>query len=524
MNELTIRQIIEKILNGQLRVPAFQRGFVWDSNRVAYLMDSIYKRYPFGSILLWRTKESLKYERRLGPFDLPPLEPDYPLDYILDGQQRITSIFGVFQTDLAQQEDEDWMQIYYDYTANPDAQESQFTALKPSEFDPQRHFLLRNLFDTTAYRRATRDLPDDVANKIDAMQAVFKEARVPVQLIETEDRATVAIVFERVNQKGVELDTLQLLSAWTWSEDFDLQRKFIDLADDLKPFGFEDVGQDTNLLMRCISAVLTRSVNVNDLIKLNGGEVRSRFDEIATGVKGAVDFLRMNLSVYSLQNLPSPNILIPLTVFFSHAPKGQLRYTAEQKHDILKWFWRVSFTRRYNSQPVASLQEDIGQIINLKNGKDHKLGDFPHEITVEYFTSQEFRINTIASKTLILMLANKKPLSFISGNEVSLAKVLKEYNRNEFHHIFPQKYLKEKATKYGSNTLANLTFLSRSDNNQISSRPPSQYRSLMPDQADEILSRAMIPSDFINDNYDEFVNKRALLLKGQAVLLMERGY
>ncbi|ARO88034.1 DUF262 domain-containing protein [Nitrosospira lacus] len=84
-----------------MRIPAFQRGFVWEPDRVAYLMDGIYKGFPFGSLLFWRTKEELKTERDLGPFKLPPPVEDYPVDYVLHGQQRITSIFGVFQTELA---------------------------------------------------------------------------------------------------------------------------------------------------------------------------------------------------------------------------------------------------------------------------------------------------------------------------------------------------------------------------------------------------------------------------------------
>jgi Protein of unknown function DUF262 len=81
---LSIRQAIERVTAGQLRVPAFQRGFVWDIERVAYLMDSIYKDYPFGALILWRTKTQLRSERTLGPFELPDRDPDYPIDYVLD--------------------------------------------------------------------------------------------------------------------------------------------------------------------------------------------------------------------------------------------------------------------------------------------------------------------------------------------------------------------------------------------------------------------------------------------------------
>src|SRR4051812_31154374 len=100
MAEYSIRELIDMVSRGQIRIPTFQRGFVWEPNRVAFFMDSLYKRYPFGSLLFWRTKEPLKTERQLGPFVLPERDPDYPVDYVLDGQQRVTSVFGVFQTEL----------------------------------------------------------------------------------------------------------------------------------------------------------------------------------------------------------------------------------------------------------------------------------------------------------------------------------------------------------------------------------------------------------------------------------------
>ena len=71
MDDLSIRRAIENILEGRIRIPAFQRGFVWDPERVAFFMDSIYKGFPFGSLLIWRTRHQLKHERDLGPYRLP---------------------------------------------------------------------------------------------------------------------------------------------------------------------------------------------------------------------------------------------------------------------------------------------------------------------------------------------------------------------------------------------------------------------------------------------------------------------
>src|SRR6478672_6002931 len=113
MEALTVREIVDQIYRGQIRIPAFQRGFIWEPDRVAYLMDSIHKQFPFGSLLFWRTKEKLKVERDLGPFKLPEPKADYPIDYVLDGQQRVTAIFGVFQTDLPMVNPIAWENIYF---------------------------------------------------------------------------------------------------------------------------------------------------------------------------------------------------------------------------------------------------------------------------------------------------------------------------------------------------------------------------------------------------------------------------
>jgi uncharacterized protein with ParB-like and HNH nuclease domain len=143
-----IVELIEKILSGNIRIPSFQRGFVWDSDRVAHLMDSIYKGFPFGSLLFWRTKTSLNTERSLGPYKLPDRDPDYPIDYILDGQQRATSIFGVFQTALGYSpgSDTSCFEIYFDLRQDSSIQDSNFLFVPPEEVDSKRHFPLRILF------------------------------------------------------------------------------------------------------------------------------------------------------------------------------------------------------------------------------------------------------------------------------------------------------------------------------------------------------------------------------------------
>ena len=521
MDIITIRDVLDQVIRGQVRIPAFQRGFVWEPDRVAYLMDSIYKGYPFGSLLFWRTREQLRVERDLGPFELPEPKADYPVDYVLDGQQRLTSIFGVFQSELSMKPDVAWLNIYFDLKADTGAQDTQFAALAPNEIDNARHFPLKSLFDTVAYRTATKGLSDELAERIDKMQAVFKETRIPVQFSHTGDRATVAIIFERINRQGVELDTLQLLSAWTWSEDFALQEQFADLAEELTPFGFRDVGEDTTLLLRCCSAVLTKDASPEALVNLNGAKVRESFDSIMNGVRYAVDYLRMNFKAEDLANLPFSTMLIPLSVFFAVSGNKEMKYSNEQRTTINRWFWRSAFSRRYSSGVIRNLNTDIAEMANLRDGTPSALGDFTTAVDAKFFLENDFVIGTVNTKTFILMLAQYAPLSFVSGAPIDLANCLKQANRTEFHHLMPKDYVKKEYDNARFSPLSNMAFLSRSDNRFLGGEKPSKYRAKMPTNITEVLEHALCPESLFSDQYVRFSLDRAYLLAEAAFTLCD---
>lgn len=523
MGELSIRTLIEQVRNGQIRVPAFQRGFVWDADRIAYLMDSIYKGYPFGSAILWQTKEKLKAERRLGPFSLPDPVADYPISYVLDGQQRLTSIFGTFQTDLRPDAGETWPNIYFDLTASEDLQESQFVALEGSEVDPTRHFPINTFFDTTAYRRATQLLSDPQAEVIDAVQSIFKEAKIPTQDIVTDNRGKVAIVFERVNRLGVELDVLQLLSAWTWSEEFDLQTRFAGMAEILAPFGFGDVGDDSNLLLRCCAAVVAGDAAPNTLMSMSGADVRDRFDEIENGIRGAIDFVQTHLKVAKLANLPYPTVLVPLCVFFAHKDGSSRTVSEAERSVLLRWLWRSFFSRRFSAGVLRNLKRDIEEIVKLRRGKPSALADVAVSLDTDFFTEKRFSISAVDTKTFVLLLVSGQPLSFVSGSPVSLGDVLAKYNRSEFHHLMPQAFL---GTKYGygaaeASVLANFAMISAADNKTLGGIAPSAYKARMANASvEQILEHAMVPASLFEDDFSSFIQDRASALVDAANKLM----
>ena len=89
-----ITDLINDVKRGYIKIPQFQRDFIWSKEKAASLMDSILKGYPIGTMILWKTKDTLRSIRNLGGVDLPETPAGDFIQYVLDGQQRLTSIFA----------------------------------------------------------------------------------------------------------------------------------------------------------------------------------------------------------------------------------------------------------------------------------------------------------------------------------------------------------------------------------------------------------------------------------------------
>lgn len=144
----------------------------------------------------------------------------------------------------------------------------------------QKTFPIKLLFDSVKYRKATEHLDDQTKIEVDKLQETFKEIQIPFQLMETDDRAHVAIVFERINRTGVPLDSFQLLKAWSWSTDFDLQEQLDDLSSDLADYGYDGLTSDQALLLKCFTGYILGSTSPGAITQLDGEHIRANFDEI----------------------------------------------------------------------------------------------------------------------------------------------------------------------------------------------------------------------------------------------------
>lgn len=213
-------EFIRKLAAGDLLIPTFQRLFVWDPDHVINLWDSIYRRYPIGSILCWKTHVLLHVHRQIGGFVVQDRKDagNELRTYILDGQQRATSLLSSFYGGTGRVRE----QYSFDYTLYFDSIRAEFFFEK----DYYRHrrdvdaaFLIR--------LKDVLDLPADYCESLSAVQGFSESADrnleqlqgsisgygIPVTSLEGYDISDVCGIYERINQTGMRLTNMDILIA-----------------------------------------------------------------------------------------------------------------------------------------------------------------------------------------------------------------------------------------------------------------------------------------------------------------------
>lgn len=344
---------------------------------------------------------------------------------------------------------------------------------------------------------------------------------IPNETFESSDRNKVAIVFERINRAGTDLNVFELLSAWSWSEDFDLVSKFDELQEKIASHGFDDLVDDKDLQLRICAGVITGETSPSKILDLQGEDIRNRFGEIENGILGAIDFLNREIGVKHFKMLPFPGILVPLSCFFATDKADGQNYSHRQKTVMSNWFWRSVFSRRFSSDVNERQAADITEMRLLQKDENYKFKLPRGEIKID-FEKGNFAAGNANSKSFILLLNASNPRSFWSGARIDTSKVLKKGSKHEFHHVFPQAFLdKQGVDRRNINVLANICFLTRSDNNAIKDKSPKDYLGKTdPDTRQLYLKEALCPPETADLEFADFVKRRVEIVSAAALELM----
>ena len=401
-----IDKLIARVADGDIKIPAFQRSFVWDQEQVIELLDSIYSAYPIGSILLWNSPDKLRAARNICGICIPDRPDAYPVNYVLDGQQRLSTIYAVFCEDRTQSADEDARTDLEIFELYFNLDEKRF--LPKADLAPDAHaFPMKSLFSMSALLEAFRTLPEQYHPLVKDLHVKFNNYEVPIVTITKRSKTEVGMIFERINSTGTKLTTLDLMVAWTWSEDFHLQNEMKDLLDLLESKGFGEIPE--KIILQCLSAIVQGSTSTRAILSLKPEDVHDKFGHLGESMARAIDFLSTQL-LASKDFLPHVQQLIPLTYFFSFTKVA----SRDQVKHLKQWFWKTSFSRRYAAQTDDKMDADLAAFRLLLEGGTEAILRYDYTVTPEQLIRQNFIRSNPLVRAFLLLLAQKRPVDLVS--------------------------------------------------------------------------------------------------------------
>lgn len=505
--------LLSDVSRGNIKIPVFQREYVWKDEQIMSLLDSIYQGYPVGSLLLWSTKVPLKHERDVGGFELPKTPEDFPVNYLLDGQQRLTTLYGVFNSDAKTADPE--LAARFDVSFVPEST----SFVHSSVANTEKSINLRAILDTTKLLPELARFSQDHQKIIATLTERFKDYEFPVVTIRDRSNQEVCRVFQRINSSGTSLSTMELLSAWTWSEQFNLINEIQALLDRLADCGYEELGEE--LVLRCLAAVVLGSIDAEALVDAPPDQLIQGMAKLKQAMYATVDFLEKELRIKNVVFVPFPIMLVPLVAFYART----LKPSAAQLLALKRWFWHCAFTQKYKAGTNTAVLEDLKRMEAFATDPA-VVATFDAKVNPDVFM-KTWRINSTIAKAAICMLAQAQPRSFLTGSLVDLGTVMSAYNAREFHHIYPKAFLAAQGIPFHqSNVIANVCLLTSADNRAISDQSPATYMARIPvAQLNGIADAALIPRAMLDGSrtFADFVKERAQRLSEAAQSLVQTG-
>ena len=190
--------------------------------------------------------------------------------------------------------------------------------------------------------------------------------------------------------------------------------------------------------------------------------------------------------------------------------------TSSQLAELKKWFWKTSFSNRYSTgMTTEKMNADIERIIEIRNNNFEIVSKISYTVSKNELIETKFSKANSLTRAFLLLMAQKRPLDLIKSTKIDIVNSLSKYNRKQFHHIFPNAYLKNQGFPiYKIFSITNFCFLPADSNKKISMKSPSEYFfSLIPsDQFVKILESNIIPLKkelYETNNFNDFLDKRA---------------
>lgn len=407
---LRLEELAILVKNGEIKLPKFQRPFVWRRNDMLKLMDSIYKGYPIGSLLLWHSSQKLKSEREIAGLLVDEGVTLYPTNYLLDGQQRLTTLCGaLFWNGF--DENSIW-NIHFDL------ENEEF--LYPKNNDQVTNFPLNKLVGTSDFIKQCMKFEHHSKKSIliersENLLRAIKDYKIAVVKIGDMSVEEVAPIFERINSTGRKLTMVDLMMAATWSDGFDLSQEIESIRETCKDAGI--FGLSDQIILKSIAASAGYGLTKEDIQKLrnlNPNELKIASAKCQEAFGLASEWLKKNINVNDISHLPYALFINYLVEIFRLKPQ----ITDEDSNEIKSWFWFTSVSSYFSGANTGKITRDMEHVRNFSQGIIKNL--FVREtIDISKFILNKFNLRTASSKAFALMLINNKPERNIKDEHIN---------------------------------------------------------------------------------------------------------
>lgn len=510
---MTFSTLINDIDKGIIKIPQFQRDFVWSLKQSAKLVDSIIKGYPIGTFILWESNEELRSVRNIGGADLPETPKGSMVQYVLDGQQRMTSLYASLKGLLVERDkgSDDFSGIYVDLLAT---EEEEIIITDIDNRNETEIILLKDLLYGGI--SALKKYPEDLYEKLDEYKNRINTYRFSLILLRGASTDVATEVFTRLNVGGKSLTVFEIMVSKTYDveKNFDLAEKYEELINNLEHVGYETISDST--VLQTVSILLKGECARKNILKLDKQEFIRIWNNVVDAIEKAVDYFRNYYRIPVSKLLPYNALVVPFAYFFYKHPNKPVN---EMKQYLDDFFWRVSISERYSSGVETKLAQDIKRIDQILNNQLPRY-DFQIDISKEYVISNGwFSANRSFIKAILCLMAYQEPKSF---NDNSIVRMnndwLKQANSRNYHHFFPKAYLKKQGEDdFYINHIVNITivddFLNKS---RIRAKAPSKYMKVFKDENQNLYEtmKTHLIDDLSeygvwNDDYEAFFDHRA---------------
>lgn len=550
--ESSVLDLVTMIEKGELRLPEMQRGYVWRATRVRDLLDSLYRGYPSGNILVWETDTAMPLR------DMAVDQGENPFKgfkLLLDGQQRLTSLSAILRGEPVRVRGrrrpieilfnldhpetlQEVLEVEEDEDSDPfgsDDDDDSETDLSVEERAQKLTFVvasrrlasLPNWIPVSEVFRTDSDAPflkkakvvgfDDprfekYSTRLQQLRAV-RRYMYSVQILERDmSYDEVTEVFVRVNSLGAKLRSSDLALAQItarWRGALGVIEEFAEECQG------EDFPVELGTLIRALIVHATGQCRFKTVSNLSLVDLQQGWAVAKESLRFALNFVRDNAGIGGPALLTSPYALLTVSYIAQHCDAKLAKEEAER----LKFWVRIANGRgRYSRGSSESyLDQDLALIkakrplgglieaVRQQFGRIH--------VDVEEFNGRNQRASLF--RLMFQALTSSGALDWSSGIKVSIDNYGTDH-KLQFHHIFPKAILRGRYSNSEINDIANLAFIGGRTNRSISAKQPKDYLPTVISKQGEIaLTSQCVPMDrslWEVDRYPEFLAARRKVL------------